>query len=293
MRLRRTRRGIAIVADVRLRQEIADGAVGKRLDQRRRQVDRALGQTVERIVNEGLVKTGVDIAARQRVAQLIIGIGDVLHRAAAAGRDAGRGAAISSLESMADHPRSCGRKALCTAPHLVNKARRLSRTTAAARRMRSLVLVKRPWRIRAALVGGRGLAPVRRHAEEVWRRQNRARRRGRASRTPLWRIALRHWPHVGKWTAIVAEIIVDRHFISLRFGVSDNAAADAGRPIVAVPHPVAGRTYLSGESATSTPPLTCLTGPAADGMMSKSKISVGRYSVAQAFGISTTPLMWP
>jgi len=65
MRLGRTGRGIAIVADVRLRQEVADGAVGERLDQRRRQIDRALRQTVERIVNEGLVKTGVDIAARQ------------------------------------------------------------------------------------------------------------------------------------------------------------------------------------------------------------------------------------
>lgn len=59
MRLGRTGRRIIVVADIRLRQEIADGAVGERLDQRRRQIDRALGQTVERIVNEGLVKTGV------------------------------------------------------------------------------------------------------------------------------------------------------------------------------------------------------------------------------------------
>jgi hypothetical protein len=34
-------------------------------------------------------------------------------------------------------------------------------------------------------------------------------------------------------------------------------------------------------------------GPAAVGLMSKSKISVGSHSVAQALGTSTTPLMWP
>jgi hypothetical protein len=34
-----------------------------------------------------------------------------------------------------------------------------------------------------------------------------------------------------------------------------------------------------------------LVGPSAPGMMSKSKISVGSQSVAQAFGMSTTPLM--
>jgi len=34
-------------------------------------------------------------------------------------------------------------------------------------------------------------------------------------------------------------------------------------------------------------------GPLAFGLMSKSKICVGSQSVAQAFGTSTTPLMWP
>ena len=40
-------------------------------------------------------------------------------------------------------------------------------------------------------------------------------------------------------------------------------------------------------------PLMCLIGPTDDGMMSKSKISVGSHSVAQAFGTSTTPEMCP
>lgn len=39
--------------------------------------------------------------------------------------------------------------------------------------------------------------------------------------------------------------------------------------------------------------LTAFTGPAALGRTSKSKICVGNQSVAQAFGMSTTPLMWP
>ncbi len=36
-----------------------------------------------------------------------------------------------------------------------------------------------------------------------------------------------------------------------------------------------------------------LTGPAAEGRMSKSKISVGTQTVAQEFGMSTTPEKWP
>jgi DNA-binding CsgD family transcriptional regulator len=40
-------------------------------------------------------------------------------------------------------------------------------------------------------------------------------------------------------------------------------------------------------------PSRCLIGPAALGLMSKSKICVGNHKVAHAFGISTTPLMWP
>jgi hypothetical protein len=50
---------------------------------------------------------------------------------------------------------------------------------------------------------------------------------------------------------------------------------------------------LSGDSGIGTPPLTCLIGPAALGIRSKSKISVGSQSVAQALGISTTPEICP
>ena len=50
---------------------------------------------------------------------------------------------------------------------------------------------------------------------------------------------------------------------------------------------------MSGDSGITTEPSRCLIGPAELGLMSKSKICVGSHSVAQAFGTSTTPLMWP
>jgi len=55
--------------------------------------------------------------------------------------------------------------------------------------------------------------------------------------------------------------------------------------------PAAGETYLSFDNGTSIPGVTFLVGPSALGLTSKSKISVGNQSVAQALGISTTPLI--
>ena len=114
-----------------------------------------------------------------------------------------------------------------------------------------------------------------------------------ALRTILRRVAFRHRPHVGERAAIVAEILIDRHVVSSRDSVHIIATADAGRQIRTVPHPVAQGCYLSCESGIWMSPLMCLIGPADDGMMSKSKISVGSHSVAQALGTSTTPEMWP
>ena len=56
------------------------------------------------------------------------------------------------------------------------------------------------------------------------------------------------------------------------------------------------RTRAGGDcyttNARSVPP-TIFVGPSAFGVMSKLKMSVGRYSVAQAFGMSTIPLILP
>src|SRR5260221_7738924 len=62
-----------------------------------------------------------------------------------------------------------------------------------------------------------------------------------------------------------------------------------GKPVSTFPD----HAHLSCESGIWMSPVICFTGPADDGMMSKSKISVGSHSVAQAFGTSTTPEMWP
>src|ERR1700754_3431689 len=45
--------------------------------------------------------------------------------------------------------------------------------------------------------------------------------------------------------------------------------------------------FTSGDNGIETPPEMAFTGPDAVGMISKSKMSVGSQSVAQAFGIST------
>src|ERR1035437_5909925 len=195
--------------------------------------------------------------------------------------------------SVANHPRTRGRKAFRAAPGPLHEARRPGRATAAARSMRRLVFAESLRRVGTALVDGVSLAPVRGHAEEVRRRQNDAQRFARASRAVLRRVAFRHRPHVRERAATLAEILVDRHFISSRDSDSQHLqrrmrGADAQPSRIA-----ARRDYLSGDSGTSTPPLMCFIGPADDGMISKSKISVGKYSVAQAFGISTTPLICP
>ena len=105
-------------------------------------------------------------------------------------------------------------------------------------------------------------------------------------------VAFGHRPHVGERAAIVAEIFVDGHPDFPCAKSTETAAMDAGRQIRTVPHP-SRRDHLSGEIGIWMSPVMCLIGPADDGMMSKSKISVGSHSVAQALGTSTTPEMWP
>ena len=86
MRPRRAGRSIAVVADVRLRQHVADRAVGEGLTSgARSQANRRRRQAVERVVGNGLAQTGVSVAARQRFAKEVIGVGLALHRVAAAG----------------------------------------------------------------------------------------------------------------------------------------------------------------------------------------------------------------
>ena len=192
---------------------------------------------------------------------------------------------------MADHPRPCGRKALGAAAGFLDQPRRPGRTAAAARPMRRLVLVDGPGCIGAALVGGMRLALVRGHAEEVRRRQDHARRFALASRTVLRCIAFCHRPHIRKRSAIATEIFINRHFCFLSPASQTQRRMRGGR--YAPSRTPSQGDYLSCESGIWMSPLICLIGPADDGMTSKSKISVGSHSVAQALGTSTTPEMWP
>ena len=117
---------------------------------------------------------------------------------------------------MADHPWPRSRKALGAASGLLHKTRKFGRTAAATGSVRSLVLIKRFWSVGATLIGGVCFSPFRRHAKEIRRPQNRARRDAFAFRTILRFVAFGHRPHVRERTAILADIIINRHFTSLR-----------------------------------------------------------------------------
>jgi hypothetical protein len=75
--------------------------------------------------------------------------------------------------------------------------------------------------------------------------------------------------------------------------LSPNRSDSPGEAQKPASHPRRARHHLSGDIGISTALMICLVGPAALGMTSKSKMSVGSHKVAQAFGMSTTPEMWP
>ncbi len=76
----------------------------------------------------------------------------------------------------------------------------------------------------------------------------------------------------------------------------------AREPVSAIPRPGGGGCapdraragpQRSGDRGIWIEPSRNFVGPSAPGLMSKSKIFVGIQRVAQAFGMSTTPEMWP
>ena len=100
----------------------------------------------------------------------------------------------------------------------------------------------------------------------------------RALRAILRLVAFRHRPHVRERAAIVTEIFIDRHF-AFPCAILVAATADAGGGYAAVPHPVAQGLLVLGQRHLDVA-LDVFDRPADDGMMSKSKISVGSHSVA-------------
>ena len=186
-------------------------------------------------------------------------------------RDGLRRALARGAFSMADHPWSGRGKALGPASCPCNQTRRFSRTAAAAWPMRRLILIERPGRMRALLIDCVGLACVSRHTGEMRGGENHPRRRHSTMRTIVRRAAFRHRPHLNERAANVAKIFIDGHrlvpwqFFRRRF--EKVGKGDETRP---------AHARLSGDSGMSTPPVMNFVGPAAFGMMSKSKISVGR-----------------
>lgn len=89
--------------------------------------------------------------------------------------------------------------------------------------------------------------------------------------------------------------------IAIAHGAQFGKRATPGAPIFIQghahsPEPLVdsdGSATFQPAMARSAPPLTLICGPDVLGMMSKSKISVGIHSVAQALGMSTMPLMCP
>jgi hypothetical protein len=115
----------------------------------------------------------------------------------------------------------------------------------------------------ALLVRGVSATPAGVHPREVWCGEKGAGRRYGAVRARQRLAELRHGAERREGAARPAGIVVDRH------------------------------QFRSGESGIETEPSRNFVGPAAVGLMSNSKMPVGIQSVAQAFGMSTTPEMWP
>jgi hypothetical protein len=192
---------------------------------------------------------------------------------------------------MGDHPRPAAWKAFGSALAALEEPRRSAGATRAAGAMGIAHRGQRARLVRAALVGGVRNPRLCRHGRAIRRSENDARRACLALRTIERQLVFRHRSYLREGPAIPAEIFVDRHDVLLddlpiRF-LHAAALHSPCRRVALVP------AYLSGDVGISTPPLMCLMGPDAFGITSKSKMSVGSHSVAQAFGISTTPEMWP
>ncbi len=130
---------------------------------------------------------------------------------------------------------------------------------AASARMRRAA----PRLVGAALIDGGGTAQAGIDRGEMRRGQQGAGRQAAAAFARLRPRVVAHRTLGGERSAGRAEIVVGRH------------------------------GYRSAASGMATPPLMPPLGPSAPGLMSNSKMPVGSQRVAQEFGMSTTPLMWP
>jgi hypothetical protein len=186
---------------------------------------------------------------------------------------------------MADHPGTGRREALCGG---ISSRRSWfgALQTGAASAPRTVLRGKLRL-VSGSLVHRHALACTCVTARDGRRSQKGTRRRGSAVRAEKRVGAFRHWAQSRERAASIAFVVVERHLASLSDGAHPIGLLE---PIGCHLH---RNFYTSSESGTSIEPSKNFCGPAALGLMSKSKISVGSHNVAQAFGMSTTPEICP
>jgi hypothetical protein len=197
---------------------------------------------------------------------------------------------------MREHPGAACRKALglrafSAGAALPRRAKRPCRTTATARTV-SFRARQRARGGRASLISRVRQSALSRHRRQIRRGQVSARRILPALRTFMRSVRLGNRPHLGEGSASRALIVVNRHDLLAEFRRRRRAAGK----FPARSQRACGwlkRNYLSGDIGISIPPVTCFVGPSEPGITSNANMSVGNHNVAQAFGISTTPEMWP
>jgi hypothetical protein len=199
---------------------------------------------------------------------------------------------------MGNHPRPAAWKALGSALAALEEPRRSAGAARAAGAMGIAHRGQRARPVRAALIGGVRNPRLGRHGRAMRRSENDARRARLALGAIERQFVFRHRAYLREGPATLAEIFVDRHDVLLHDLPRRPAKTACQFVFFTRRHSPRRRVsrdpaYLSGDVGMSTPPLMCLMGPDAFGITSKSKMSVGSHSVAQAFGISTTPEMWP
>jgi hypothetical protein len=186
------------------------------------------------------------------------------------------------------HPRAPAGEAFCA---ILTACRRTCgpRPAAAASGGVATAAIGQPLRlVRTPFIRRMSQAALRRHCREMRSGQEGPRSVSPALRAFGRHVVLGHRPHRRERSAFGTIIIVDRHR-PLRSRTSAGKTKAVARRLRSFGLP----GYLSGDMGMSIPPLTCLMGPAALGMTSKSKISVGSHNVAQALGMSTTPEICP
>lgn len=181
---------------------------------------------------------------------------------------------------MRDHPRAFGWKAL-GAVCVMQCFAGLFGSSATATAPRTVGAAFRA--VCGTLICFVGVAHTARHGRKTWHSDHDPARLDAAFRARTRVHETVHRPHFFKDAALIALIFIDWHNVSLTFA-GESAPGWSGS---------SGSVYRSGASGTSMEPSRYLVGPSALGIISHSKISFGSHSVAQAFGISTTPEIWP